>query len=209
MLQAFLDGHLLNAPITSKAFSEARLGSGITVEAILGKLDCNVAVGTHGYGDSFEIPRISVSLSTDDLRRIALAILAVVLGPKPKLFLPIRTAGPTQGMTFFAARPPAYPVQDVKSFTYNRSLPVKRYPWYPQSLRWDPLQELPAFGLGPIPASHAHLTSRGRINLEHPHAVSVDGYPLGLVRLARLLLDYANASEPPEDVCFEIERVDQ
>lgn len=205
MLQAFLDGQVSNAQFTSKAFSETRLGSGLTVEAILGELDCKIEIGTHGYGDSFEVPLILMSVSSVDLRRIALAILAVVLGSKPKLFLPIRTAGPTRGIAFFAARPPAYPVHDVKSFAYNRSMPVKRYPWYPQSLGWDHLKELPAFGLGPIPTGRVDLTSRGKMNLELPHAVSIDGYPVGLVRLARLLLDYGSAGDPPEDVRFEIE----
>ena len=45
----------------------------------------------------------------------------------------------------------------------------------------------------------------GLADIPKPHVIVVSGYPKALVRLARLLLDYANTDIPPEQIDLEVD----
>jgi hypothetical protein len=168
-------------------------------------LNCLIEIGTHWYGDSFEIPKIVVTASSINFKKLAYSILKTVFGAEVKNFVKIHAVGLVQGFTIYAARPPLYPIKEVKSFSYKAPRAIKQYPWYPWSQKCTPLLELPAVGICSPPDITETLTRAGKLDMSLPHVISINGYPSGLIKLARLLLDYANLKNPPEQIDLEVE----
>ena len=168
-------------------------------------LACNIDIGLRSWGNSYEAPFIVVTASAFALRQLAFILLRASLGSTDEICLPISEKTPTQGMVVSVARPPSYPDSNVYKFNYRRSENIKRYPWYPQSEKWNALTELPTIGLCPFPGEIANLTKKNFLDLDRPHALFIGGCPGGVLRLARLLLNYANMSEPIELIDLEIE----
>jgi len=180
----------------------ADLGGGVN------NLDCSVVVGYRGYsalsGD-FETYRINFSLSSENLRRIAISLLRCSFGENTSLYLPIDTDGLAKGLKIVAAVSVRGKFAQPKSFTYTPKRELKRYPWSPWSKNCDALTELPAFGVIGVPDECDSLLWDNRRDLRKPYAVYIGGSPKALIRLARLLLDYANTDIPPEEIDLEIE----
>lgn len=168
--------------------------------------DCRILIGSCAHGD-IHLPSIHISLSRTGLKTLALALVQCVLSNEECVYLRCVTQDATKGILLKAAKPPAHPKVDVpKEFDYRPSRKIlKRYPWYPQSVKWNALTELPSFGITEAPATRAYPLLNGILDSSKPHAVSIAGYPSALFRLARLLLDYANANDPPEEVTLELE----
>lgn len=170
------------------------------------ELNCNVSIANRGYGDSFETNLIIISSTCADMRRIAIALLKCAIGDINNVYLPVRSDSClTKGIMIYAAKRPEYPVKQPKSFTYTSMRKIKRYPWYPWSLKCNALIELPGFGIIGVPGERDHLLHNNSRDLNQLHAIQINGYPKGLIRLARLLLDYANTDTPPDSIDLELE----
>lgn len=169
----------------------------------------DVYVGYRGYGD-YETYRVYFSLSPVNLRRLAAAIvLSVIDGDNERYFkfqysescqqeLLTRKS---QGIKIVVGRGRG----DCDSFVYVPRRKVRRYAWYPWSLTCEPTFDLPTFSLTAVPDERFRTLWDNRLDLREPYAVLIGGYPDGLLRLARLLLDYANTNIPPEEIDLEIE----
>ncbi|MCW5258811.1 hypothetical protein D5045_00385 [Verminephrobacter eiseniae] len=175
----------------------------------LGSLNCTIQFGCHSYasaGGEYEISRICISSNAENLQRLALVLLACAIGTQRATFLPIDTGGPTKGIQVGSARPSEYDsFRQPKSFTYTPKRKLKRCPWYPWSLTCDGLAELPCFDLSYVPRESLHTLWDGRQDLRKPHIICIYGYPKAFIRLARLLLDYANTDIPPEQIDLEVD----
>lgn len=168
-----------------------------------------VYVGYRGYGD-YETYRISFLLSPVNLRRLAAAIVLSVIDGDNERYFKFQYSDScrqellscnTQGIKIVVNRG-----RDAcDSFIYVPRRKVRRYAWYPWSLTCEPMFDLPMFSLTTVPGERAHTLWDNRLDLREPYAVLIGGYPGGLMRLARLLLDYANTDIPPEEIDLEIE----
>nr|WP_265300458.1 hypothetical protein [Verminephrobacter eiseniae] len=123
----------------------------------MGSLNCTIEMGG-AIHDTFDIHWICIASSTEDLQRIAIALLACAIGTQHQTYLPISTESLTEnesrrcstkpltsfgkGIRITAARPS---IDQPKSFTYTPKRKLKRYPWYPWSLTCDAQTELPVF----------------------------------------------------------------
>ena len=168
-------------------------------------LSCSIEIGTHWYGNNFGIPKVFVKASSVDLKKLAFAILGVVLGKEAECFIPVDTKGLIGGFIIKASRPPEYPIKDIQSFSYKAAAGVKRYPWHPLNKKCNPLVELPYIGICVPPGVVEKFNTIGGLDFLSPHAISIEGYPAGLIKLARLLLDYANLENAPEEIILEVE----
>jgi len=175
----------------------------------LGNLSCTIQFEYHSYASAkgeYEVARICISSSAEDLQRLALVLLACAIGTQCETYLPIGTGGSTKGIKLGSARPSEYDsFHQPKSFTYTPKRELKRYPWYPWSLTCDYWIELPRFDLDEVPGESLHLLWDGRQDLRKPHTACIYGYPKAFMRLARLLLDYANTDIPPEQIDLEVD----
>lgn len=189
----------------ANSFRNGRMNRNEDLSLLSMELSCHIEIGAHWYGDSFEIPKIVVTASRVDLKKLAYSILKTVFGAEFKNFVQTDGAGLVRGFVIYAARPPLYPIKNVKSFSYKTSRAIKQYPWYPWSQKCNPLLELPAVGICSPPDIAETLTQAGKLDMSIPHVVSINGYPSGLIKLARLLLDYANLKNPPEQIDLEVE----
>ena len=171
----------------------------------LGELDCDIKIGLREYGDSFKTHLILFSASCSEFRRIASALLVCALGDYDDFCLPIKSRNVVNCIKINISRPSYSKVGQQSSFKYAPRRLIKRYPWYPSSLKFDALTELPIFGVSDAQGSPNCILSGWRCDLQQPSTVCIGGYPKALIRLARLLLDYANTDIPPEEVDLEIE----
>jgi hypothetical protein len=170
------------------------------------QLNCCVSIANRSYGDSFETYRIIISATCADMRRIAIVLLKCAIGDLNNIYIPIKSDNClANGIMIIAAKQPEYPVKQPRSFTYTSMRKIKRYPWYPWSLTCNALIELPGFGIIGVPGERDHLLNNNSRDLNQLYAIQINGYPKGLIRLARLLLDYANTDTPPDSIDLEIE----
>ncbi|MGE0332981.1 MAG: hypothetical protein AB7P37_20055 [Ramlibacter sp.] len=194
--------------ITKKTFldSSKNEGGGQLVR-MMPPIECQVLMGFHSYGDSFETPLPTLRMKRSEFCRLSYAILASALGPHHEVHLPVVDASLVRGISIHAARPPRYQAQETKSFSYQapQKAKLKRYPWYPWSTRCNPTLDLPTFGFKPLPEGRSWWKKNGTLDMTQPHALSVSGYTGGLLRLARMLLDYAHCEAPPDDITLEVE----
>ncbi|MCW8190061.1 hypothetical protein D8B30_09725 [Verminephrobacter eiseniae] len=185
----------------------------------MGSLNCTIEMGG-AIHDTFDIHWICITSSTEDLQRIAIALLACAIGTQHQTYLPISTESLTEnesrrcstkpltsfgkGIRITAARPS---IDQPKSFTYTPKRKLKRYPWYPWSLTCDAQTELPVFTLAGVPGETAcPRLWDGRRDLREPYIACIGGHPKALIRLARLLLDYSDTSIPSDiDIVLEPE----
>jgi hypothetical protein len=169
----------------------------------------DVCVGFKGYGD-YETYCIQFALNKKNLRRLASAILITAVGDNNELFFPFKVTNDTyQGAATRMARGIKVVVNrtamSTGNFTYSPKRKLKRYAWYPWTLKCNPVLDLPGFGITAMPDERAQMLWDNRQDLRAPYAVWIGGCPSGLMRLARLLLDYANTDVPPEEIDLEIE----
>lgn len=190
---------------TRDSLRQLGFGDAAVLSSALGELSCDVRIGLRSYGDSFETYAIIFAASCVDLRRIAIALLACALGELVELYIPIRANCLAKGIKIVVARPSYSSRGQQKSFTYVPRRKLKRYPWYPSSQKLDPATELPMFGVAGVPGERDSLLWDNRRNLRKPYAIWIGGYPKGLIRLARLLLDYANTDIPNQEITLETE----
>lgn len=169
-------------------------------------LNARVAVGSYGCGD-FELPLIYFYASELELRKIALALVFTTHSDNLSEYFAFKEKSLIRGLKITVAKPPDYQNVNVpESFKYQRKSKIlRKYPWYPSSLKWNPLTELPSFGLSGLPGEKINLRSDGFLDRGKPHIVSISGYPSAIMRLARTLFDYANSNEPIEEIVFEVE----
>jgi len=180
------------------------------VDSLGGSLNCSIQIGCHSYasaGGEYEISRICIASNAENLQRLALVLLACAIGTQCETYLPITAVGPTKGIKIGSARPLEFdPFHQPKSFTYTPKRDLKRYPWYPWSLTCDYWTELPCFGFDCAPGEYyTNMLWSGLADIPKPHIIVVSGYPKALIRLARLLLDYANTDIPPEQIDLEVD----
>lgn len=165
-------------------------------------LACHIEVGVSGRGGGiFQTYRIHFSADALELKTMALGLLACAIGSCNEIYIPVTTPGLVVGIKMVVAT-----LDRPKSFSYlQRMSPLKRYPWHPWSFSCNAFRELPTFGIEGVPGERDHLLWDNRRDLRKPHAIWIGGHPNGLIRLARLLLDYANTDIPPDDIVLEVE----
>ncbi|MCW5258816.1 hypothetical protein D5045_00410 [Verminephrobacter eiseniae] len=175
----------------------------------IGGLNCVILI----WGASHNFCCIRTYSDAENFQRIAIMLLACAIGTQHQVYLPIDTgdlaekwsykwdARPgnsfAKGIRITAVRPS---IDQPKSFTYTPKRRLKQYPWHPWSVTCDVQTELPVFTLAGMPGETAcPRLWDGRRDLREPHMVCIGGHPKALIRLARLLLDYANTDTPPDE----------
>jgi len=158
-----------------------------------------------GLGGDYETYRINFFLNSEGLRRISIALLMCSFGEKSDFYIPMEQPGLARGLRFFSPVSKSEDFTRSKSFTYTPRRELKRHPWYPWSRNCDAMSDLPAFGIIGVPGECDSVLWDNRRDLQKPYAVCIGGSAKALIRLARLLLDYANTDMPPEEIDLEIE----
>jgi hypothetical protein len=174
---------------------------------LISRQDVGVTLGSSGHGEGFALPLIAFKANAVGLRQLAIYIVAEVLDRRDDQRIASLTSNPTIALTVRSAKGGSYAsVPQPREFVYRKSKKApKKYPWYPASSKWDPLMELPSFGLTTLPGKRIELDQWGRIDLRSAHAVCISGYPRALLRLARLLLAYADVRDPEDPLSLELE----
>lgn len=174
---------------------------------LIARQEVCVTLGSSGHGDGFELPLIVLTADAVGLRKLALCVVTEVLDRRSEQQIASLPSDPTVALTVRSAKGASYAsVRQPREFVYRKSKKApKRFPWHPASSMWDPLMELPSFGLSGVPGRRCERDPLGRIDLGLTHAACISGYPRALFRLARLLLNHADVRDPEHQLSLEVE----